>query len=641
MTVVVSVSNPTSQQRRSDKDVITSPRTRNDNDTPTTTTATTTTSTRATIPMCRQNNDAVTSAATTATSTISTTTWMDHQLDQLRDTTLHPMIEMILAWIVAILCIIYYGYQYISSSSSSSSLLYRTFQQRAFMFGFGRTRKTQDPSHQSPFDTIQPQKRIPLMTEAVERRRSMDSSCRSEIISNVQRLYLQITTTLWDGNDNTMTVRTMTTMTNPSRIIDTIRHSTVLRRQVSQYTMLMTTLLQQQQPNIPSVIEHNPSSMSLEIHCLYELFDSIWIDLLRLPPSSSSFSTPSSSSSSTTILETTVSTNDRPISSQHMNGTDVVPTVHPSASITNETEKITRTYAYTISLIIPAYQESGHTIQTTLQVALRQCATPKSVQVILVNAGQCYDMHYIEQLQQQQQQTQTQSQSQSTSAQRQHSWGMIQQVHYTNKDVDHDGGGRGSCQNYGAQFATGRYITFLHSDTLLPYHWDVKVQRTLDRTSTNWWNGATIITHACAFCVGHNVSQQGLGTTMSYPYGIRSILLLGNLRAWLFRLPYGDHILSFHTSHFRYIGGFPNQSIMEDYCIMDLLRQRATVLPETLRIIPPPTGLCSVRRWQKYGVVYVTLTNALLVHRFAYGGWTADDVFSYYYLRSTNGKKES
>ena len=150
------------------------------------------------------------------------------------------------------------------------------------------------------------------------------------------------------------------------------------------------------------------------------------------------------------------------------------------------------------------------------------------------------------------------------------------------------------------------------------------------------------MTHACSFSVGHNVSKEGLETTMRYPYGIRSILLLGNIRAWLFRLPYGDHILSFHTNHFHFIGGFPHQPIMEDYAIMDLLRQRAAVVPqvETLRIIPPPTGLCSVRRWQKYGVVYVTLVNALIVHRYAYGGWTADDVFSYYYQRPLKQKTQ-
>jgi hypothetical protein len=149
-----------------------------------------------------------------------------------------------------------------------------------------------------------------------------------------------------------------------------------------------------------------------------------------------------------------------------------------------------------------------------------------------------------------------------------------------------------------------------------------------------------VITHACSFSVGHDVTNDGL-CGMAYPWGIQSIFILGNIRACLFRLPYGDHILSFHAAHFRYIGGFPNQPIMEDYCMMDLLRQRAAVLPETLRIIPPPTGHCSVRRWQMCGVAYVTLVNALLVYRFARGGWTADEVFDYYYKRPSRMKKES
>jgi hypothetical protein len=44
-------------------------------------------------------------------------------------------------------------------------------------------------------------------------------------------------------------------------------------------------------------------------------------------------------------------------------------------------------------------------------------------------------------------------------------------------------------------------------------------------------------------------------------------------------------------------------------------------------------ALCSARRWQKFGVVYTTLVNALLVHRYTSYGWTADEIFDYYYRR--------
>ena len=71
---------------------------------------------------------------------------------------------------------------------------------------------------------------------------------------------------------------------------------------------------------------------------------------------------------------------------------------------------------------------------------------------------------------------------------------------------------------------------------------------------------------------------------------------------------------------------------MEDYELMDVLRKRAKILPERLIIIPRPTAKCGVRRWQKYGVVYTTLVNALIVNRYV-RGWSPDEIFTYYYQR--------
>lgn len=74
---------------------------------------------------------------------------------------------------------------------------------------------------------------------------------------------------------------------------------------------------------------------------------------------------------------------------------------------------------------------------------------------------------------------------------------------------------------------------------------------------------------------------------------------------------------------------------MEDYDLMDYLRRRASVLPEEerLAVIPGPPCLGSARRWQKVGVLYVTLANALIVHRYTRRRWTPQDVFDYYYVR--------
>jgi glycosyltransferase involved in cell wall biosynthesis len=277
---------------------------------------------------------------------------------------------------------------------------------------------------------------------------------------------------------------------------------------------------------------------------------------------------------------------------------------------------------FTISLIVPVYRERGSAVTQTLQTALQRCRCPSTVQVIVVDAGGHnknsdgnVDDHDDNLL--------------PLSVMESREWGEFKLVRYEGT------GGRGCCLNTGAHHATGTLLTFLHSDTVIPIDWDVKVRTTLmvtttTATATTGRGSTNSIVQACAFTFGHDTSQLN---GMSYPWGIRAVWILGNVRAYCFSLPYGDHILSIPAAYFQYVGGYPQQSIMEDYDLMDLFRQRAAILSERIRIIAPPSGRCSVRRWQQLGVPYVTLVNALLVHRYAHGGWTAGQVFDYYYRR--------
>lgn len=273
------------------------------------------------------------------------------------------------------------------------------------------------------------------------------------------------------------------------------------------------------------------------------------------------------------------------------------------------------TRSFDISLIVPAFRENGSNIARVLTWALEKCQDPSRVQVIIVDAGQCVDLepHILNKQQH---------------AERK--WGETKKVKYTG------GGGRGPSQNFGVDHAGGRILTFLHCDTLIPFHWDRKIKDALFNQSS------LDKVQACAFCYGHDTSDIGLDQSRPYPWGIRSVWFLANLRAFWFNLPYGDHIISIPAAYFRYMGGFPMQKIMEDYDLMDLLRQRAKTpeLQECWRIIGPPTGRCSVRRWQTFGVAYVTLVNALIVYRYSRRSWTADEVFDYYYKRPF-AKKEN
>jgi hypothetical protein len=73
-----------------------------------------------------------------------------------------------------------------------------------------------------------------------------------------------------------------------------------------------------------------------------------------------------------------------------------------------------------------------------------------------------------------------------------------------------------------------------------------------------------------------------------------------------------------------------DQFLMEDYELVAILRKRAALIPkmssrfekEELKIISgEPPALCSPRRWQKFGVLYVTYASEM----------GQDALFSLYY----------
>jgi hypothetical protein len=393
-------------------------------------------------------------------------------------------------------------------------------------------------------------------------------------------------------------------------------------------------------------------------------------------------------------------------------------------------------YPFQISLIVPAYKEDGQHLLERLTRAYASCTNPTAVQLILVHAGHCtlleqeeehVIVNYILQLQQKQQ---TQDNSGSTSAR---GWGQIIVRPFT------AGGGRGPCLNFGASHATGAILTFLHSDTELPPHWDGSIVRGLkyDATSPKTAVDVTVDgtdekdgqSHgrryrfarrtkgsrsgsgpsrrpiACAFSFGIDTSPQGLNGG-PYPPGIRAVETTANWRTHLWNLPYGDQCLSIPSNIFLYVGGFPDQCLMEDYELIGLLRQRVALLSkfalrpppspqqfsnstsifslskedqsrtnnnrsvvveskpnclngssdhcsrslpavvpsssssllpqdeedEEMVILDPPSSLCSPRRWQTFGVLYVTWTNSKCVNLCA-RGMSPDDLFQLYYGR--------
>jgi hypothetical protein len=134
-------------------------------------------------------------------------------------------------------------------------------------------------------------------------------------------------------------------------------------------------------------------------------------------------------------------------------------------------------------------------------------------------------------------------------------------------------------------------------------------------------------------------------------------------------LPYGDSVLSFSRPMFDYMGGFPEQPLMEDYETMYWLRLRSIILSTVYGMtakkethhssndknkaidlassssstnsavgVTRAEGLvllrdrarCSPRRWRKYGVAYTSLVNAICVVRYKSGVMT-EELFDFYY----------
>ena len=147
--------------------------------------------------------------------------------------------------------------------------------------------------------------------------------------------------------------------------------------------------------------------------------------------------------------------------------------------------------------------------------------------------------------------------------------------------------GRASQMNAGARAATGEILLFLHADTLLPPGFDAMVIQGLARVGVV----------AGAF----PLKIDGTGV------GLRWVEKGVNWRSRFLSLPYGDQAIFLSAKLFWDIGGFPEMPIMEDFALMGRLRPLGKVA------IAPAPVLTSPRRWQKLGVLRVTLINQLII----------------------------
>jgi hypothetical protein len=345
-----------------------------------------------------------------------------------------------------------------------------------------------------------------------------------------------------------------------------------------------------------------------------------------------------------------------------------LPPAHGSDCHNNNTETIV------LSVIVPAFREDGGQLAAKLKGSLENAIEPHRIEILIVHVMEkdqfqdknsesfCENLSSFEKTIREQivsTKTVVKDYSRHTVTNLSSKRPVLRILKY------HGGGGRGPCLNFGANHAEGRVLTFLHGDTrLTTYGWDKEILKALEEDRSD---GSR--TTCCAFSFAIDTSPEALTVRTEktsdcskevswdcnesshcqqyYPPGLRAIEVTANLRCKLFSLPYGDQCLSLPAAVFRYIGGYPDQCLMEDYELIRLLRMRSAASferhsdrslgfnsdrgREKIDLLSDHKALCSPRRWQKYGVLYVTYTNSYCVKRYNNREVTPDELFCEYY----------
>lgn len=147
--------------------------------------------------------------------------------------------------------------------------------------------------------------------------------------------------------------------------------------------------------------------------------------------------------------------------------------------------------------------------------------------------------------------------------------------------------GRGRQMNVGARAASGRYLLFLHADTIMPPDYLGAICRCLSRPGVA----------AGAFSLA--IADQ------------RPIFrFLEKLICWRSRSlgqPYGDQGLFMSRVLFEQVAGFWEEPLLED---VDFIRK---IKKEGRLVILPARIETSARRWQRLGVGFTTLVNQLVM----------------------------
>ena len=157
----------------------------------------------------------------------------------------------------------------------------------------------------------------------------------------------------------------------------------------------------------------------------------------------------------------------------------------------------------------------------------------------------------------------------------------------------HAPAGRGAQMNYGARYAHGRWLVFLHSDTRLGVGW-IDALRRLDEQTR-------IVGGSFRFTLDSPARW-----ARWVEWGVR-------VRVRLFDLAYGDQALFVRRTVFVELGGYRELPLMEDVDFIRRLRRHGHLEHAAV------PALTSARRWERDGWFLRTVDNAMLVTLFLAG----------------------
>lgn len=159
---------------------------------------------------------------------------------------------------------------------------------------------------------------------------------------------------------------------------------------------------------------------------------------------------------------------------------------------------------------------------------------------------------------------------------------------------------RGGQMRRGAFAAQGRWLLFLHADTVLEAGWG---QAVLDAIADG--------SHAYYFDLAFDID--GLRP--------RFVARWANWRSRRFHLPYGDQGLLISRYMYDEVGGHPDQPLMEDVALAHALGPRLVTLSAT--------AMTSAEKYQRQGWFRRGMRNLWTLLRY-YAGASADDLASSY-----------